>query len=50
VNASGWNTRVGQADCRRAAGNSLALRTFKQFDDTCDHQHIDVASTNDPVR
>ncbi|WP_233194768.1 hypothetical protein [Cryobacterium sp. M91] len=41
--------RVGQADCRREAGINLALVHFTQFDDTCNHLHLDVAFTDDPI-
>jgi len=41
--------RIGQADCRREAGINLALVHFTQFDDTCNHLHLDVAFTADPM-
>ena len=41
--------RIGQSGCRREAGNSLALVHFPQFDDTCNHLHLDVAFTDDPM-
>ncbi|WP_233198306.1 hypothetical protein [Cryobacterium sp. Y50] len=41
--------RIGQADCRREAGISLALVHFTQFNDTCNHLHLDVAFTDDPM-
>ncbi|MDJ0379089.1 hypothetical protein [Cryobacterium sp. PH31-L1] len=41
--------RIGQADCRREAGIRLAVVHFTQFDDTCNHLHLDVAFTADPM-
>ncbi|TFD66286.1 hypothetical protein E3T50_08610 [Cryobacterium gelidum] len=41
--------RIGQADCRREAGINLALLHFTPFDDTCNHLHLDVAFTADPM-
>jgi hypothetical protein len=40
--------RVGQAQCRRSAGTTLALQHFTQFDDTCNHLHIDLAYATNP--
>ncbi|WP_378145444.1 hypothetical protein ACFJGV_17730 [Cnuibacter sp. UC19_7] len=34
-------SRVGQANCRRSAGTSDSWSNFTQFDDTCNHLHID---------
>lgn len=41
--------RVGQPDCRQAEGTALRLGRFTQFDDTCNHLHIDVAYTRAPL-
>lgn len=35
--------RVGQAECRTAAGDAPALVHLIPFDDTCTHLHVDVA-------
>jgi hypothetical protein len=43
-------TQVGQADCRLAAGNSLSLSNIRQFNDGCNHQHVDLGSTSAPLR
>jgi hypothetical protein len=34
-------SRVGQAQCRRAAGNEPDFINFRDFEDTCNHLHID---------
>ena len=36
-------SRVGQIECRPA---TLPLRHFTEFEDSCDHLHIDIAYTN----
>ncbi|MFE6229399.1 hypothetical protein [Cellulosimicrobium sp. NPDC057862] len=33
---------IGQVQCRAAAGTSLSTQTAEQFNDTCNHLHIDV--------
>ncbi|MFD1716036.1 hypothetical protein ACFSBZ_16295 [Amnibacterium flavum] len=38
-------TRAGQVGCRPAT----ALQHFTQFTDSCDHLHLDVAYTDDPL-
>jgi hypothetical protein len=38
--------RVGQVDCRAEAGNTINTSHFTQFDDTCNHLHIDVGFTD----
>ncbi|GAA1821411.1 hypothetical protein [Agromyces neolithicus] len=35
--------RAGQVDVRAAAGASLSLKNFTQFDDSPDHLHLDLA-------
>lgn len=43
-------TRIGQANCRTSAGNSVAVPKFTQFSDTCNHLHIDiVGAKNNPL-
>lgn len=34
--------RIGQSDCRADAGTSIATQNFTQFDDSCNHLHVDV--------
>lgn len=41
--------RIGQADCRAAAGVAVATTNFTQYDDFCTHLHIDVAFTDEPL-
>lgn len=41
--------RVGQVRCRADAGISLALRNLREFEDTCNHLHIDLAYTDGPL-
>jgi hypothetical protein len=41
--------RIGQAGCRQTAGIRLALVHFTEFDDTCNHLHLDVAFAADPM-
>ncbi|WP_166792575.1 hypothetical protein [Cryobacterium algoricola] len=41
--------RVGQAQCRAQAGTTVTLLHAAQLDDSCDHLHIDVAYTKDPL-
>ncbi|HOY80931.1 MAG TPA: hypothetical protein PK282_00785 [Rhodoglobus sp.] len=36
------SSRVGQSDCRAAAGVPLALTHFGQIEDDCHHLHVDV--------
>ncbi len=43
-------TRVGQANCRSSAGKSVNLPGITQFSDTCNHQHVDVGTTNSPFK
>ena len=38
--------RVGQVLCRTEAGTTIDTSHFTQFDDTCNHLHIDVGFTN----
>jgi len=42
-------SRIGQEQCRQAAGTTLQLVHFTQINDTCNHLHLDVAYTHDPV-
>ena len=35
-------SRIGQAQCRATAGDSLVLTHFGQFEDFCTHLHVDV--------
>lgn len=42
-------SRVGQSDCRADAGVSTATTNFTQFEDSCDHLHLDVAYADGPV-
>lgn len=35
---------VGQVQCRAKAGTSLTLSNFGQFNDTCNHLHIEIRS------
>jgi len=42
-------SRIGQEQCRDAAGSALQLVHFTQINDTCNHLHLDVAYTHDPV-
>ncbi|MGW4928619.1 hypothetical protein ACWEOH_05630 [Agromyces sp. NPDC004153] len=41
--------RVGQVQCRADAGITLALRNFREFEDTCNHLHIDLAYAGQPL-
>lgn len=41
--------RIGQAECRAAAGLTVQTVHFTQYDDTCNHLHIDVAYTTEPL-
>ena len=41
--------RIGQLQCRQAAGRSVELEHITQFDDSCNHLHLDVAYAVDPV-
>jgi hypothetical protein len=34
-------SRVGQSNCRYAAGNEPSFINFTDFADTCNHLHID---------
>jgi hypothetical protein len=43
------NARIGQSGCRADADVHLALEHFTEFADTCDHLHVDVAFTRDPL-
>jgi hypothetical protein len=36
-------SRAGQSACRAETGVTLSLSAFTQFDDSCDHLHVDVA-------
>lgn len=38
-------SQVGQVECRP----SINLSNLRQFDDTCDHQHVDLGSTTAPL-
>ncbi|GAA2236103.1 hypothetical protein GCM10009851_21390 [Herbiconiux moechotypicola] len=38
--------RVGQVACRAEAGITISTSHFTQFDDTCNHLHIDVGFTD----
>ncbi|SIO30341.1 hypothetical protein [Agromyces cerinus] len=42
-------SRVGQVQCRAEAGISLGLRNMREFDDTCNHLHIDLAYAKGPL-
>lgn len=42
-------SRVGQSDCRAAAGVPLALTHFGQIEDDCHHLHIDVRYATGPL-
>lgn len=42
-------SRVGQSDCRAAAGVPLALTHFGQIEDDCHHLHIDVRYATEPL-
>jgi hypothetical protein len=41
--------RFGQSDCRAAAGIRLALRNATEFEDSCNHLHIDLAYAKGPL-
>jgi len=41
--------RIGQLQCRQTAGRTLELQHVTQFDDSCNHLHLDVAYAADPV-
>jgi hypothetical protein len=41
--------RVGQSDCRADAGISVALRNLREFEDTCNHLHVDIAYAKGPL-
>lgn len=41
--------RIGQAECRAATGLAVDTIHFTQYDDTCNHLHIDVAFTPNPL-
>jgi hypothetical protein len=43
-------SRVGQSDCRTAHGRTLALTNLGQFEDRCNHLHVDVDPTGQPLR
>ncbi|RXZ51834.1 hypothetical protein [Agromyces binzhouensis] len=36
--------RVGQAQCRAAVGSTIAFRNLDEFDDSCNHLHVDLAN------
>ncbi|QJU56295.1 hypothetical protein SCB71_21370 (plasmid) [Herbiconiux sp. KACC 21604] len=38
--------RVGQVDCRASAGATVSTTNFTQFEDSCNHLHIDVGFTD----
>jgi len=42
-------SRVGQAQCRSAAGITLALSLWTDIDDDCTHLHIDVGESDEPL-
>ena len=42
-------SRIGQAECRTKAGDTLALTHFTQFDDFCTHLHVDVVKTTGQI-
>ena len=42
-------SRVGQAQCRRAAGITLALSRWTDIADGCNHLHIDVGQADGPI-
>ncbi len=42
-------SRVGQSDCRTNAGTAVALGHLLQFPDGCNHLHVDVTFTNQPL-
>ena len=42
-------SRVGQSQCRRAAGITLALSRWTDIADGCDHLHIDVGASSGPL-
>lgn len=42
-------SRVGQSDCRAAAGVPLALTHFGQIEDDCHHLHVDVRYATGPL-
>lgn len=42
--------RIGQSQCRIAAGTRVHTVNFRQFTDTCNHLHVDVAYTDEPLR
>lgn len=41
--------RVGQSQCRDEAGISIAFRNLRQFEDACNHLHIDLAFAEEPL-
>nr|WP_240978432.1 hypothetical protein [Planctomonas sp. JC2975] len=41
---------AGQSECRAAAGDPINLVNFTQFDDTCNHQHVDVLAAASGLR
>lgn len=41
--------RVGQVQCRADAGISLALRNLREFEDSCNHVHVDLAYSSAPL-
>lgn len=42
-------SRVGQSQCRSAAGITLALSRWTDIDDGCNHLHIDVGEATEPL-
>ncbi|MFD1716164.1 hypothetical protein ACFSBZ_16945 [Amnibacterium flavum] len=40
-------SRVGQIDCRADRGTTIATTNFTQFEDSCNHLHLDVAYAGD---
>ncbi len=42
--------RLGQSQCRDAAGGEAALANFSEIRDSCDHLHVDLAFTVDALR
>lgn len=42
-------SRIGQSDCRAAAGVPLALTHFGQIEDDCHHLHVDVRYATGPL-
>lgn len=42
-------SHVGQSQCRAAAGTTVALTHWTEFEDSCTHLHVDMGSSDKPL-